>query len=87
MTLDLATTPWILCQKHKQQEKKLNLIKIKNCCTSEHNQQSERQCTECMSMHEPGRGRGEGRDRIPTRLHAASAELDTGLELNCEVMT
>ena len=37
---------------------------------------------------EGGRGRERGRERIPSRLHAVSAEPDAGLELtNCEIMT
>ena len=32
--------------------------------------------------------RERGRERIPNRLHAVSAELDVGLQLtNCEIMT
>ena len=32
--------------------------------------------------------RGQGREKIPSRLHTASAEPDVGLKLtNCEIMT
>ena len=35
-----------------------------------------------------GAERGRERERIPSRLHSVSAELDAGLELmNCEIMT
>ena len=35
-----------------------------------------------------GRGRERGREKIPSRLRAVSAEPDTGLEsMNCEIMT
>ena len=38
--------------------------------------------------HEQGRGRERGRERIPSKLHAVSAEPDVGLDLtNCEIMT
>ena len=38
--------------------------------------------------HEQGRGSEKGRERIPSRLCAASTEPDIGLELkNCEIMT
>ena len=40
------------------------------------------------SMSEQGSGRERRRERIPSRLHTASTEPDTGLELpNCEIMT
>ena len=40
--------------------------------------------TECKQE----RGREIGRERIPGRLHAASAELDTGLEpINGKIIT
>ena len=35
-----------------------------------------------------GKDRERGRERIPSRLHAVSAELDVGLDLmNLEIMT
>ena len=38
--------------------------------------------------YEQGRGRERGRARIPSRLHAVSAEPNVGLELtNCKIMT
>ena len=38
-------------------------------------------------MHAWGKGRERGRERIPSRLPAVSAELDTGLDFrNCEIM-
>ena len=37
---------------------------------------------------EQGRVRQKGRERVPSRLHAVSTELDVGLELtNWEIMT
>ena len=37
---------------------------------------------------EQGRGRERGRQRIPSRFHTISTELDMGLEhTNCELMT
>ena len=51
---------------------------------------------QCVLVHEEGKGRERGRDRIPNRLCAVSAEpnvgLDTGLDVgcdptNCEIMT
>ena len=37
-------------------------------------------------MHKQGRGRERGRERIPSRLHAVSAELDVGLDpMNAEI--
>ena len=39
-------------------------------------------------VHEWGRGRERGRERIPNHLPAISAEPNVGLELtNCEIMT
>ena len=39
-------------------------------------------------MREQGRGRERGKERIPSRLHAVSAEPNTGLDLtNHEIMT
>ena len=39
------------------------------------------------SKREQGRGRDTGRQRIPSRLHAVSAEPDTGFDLmNHEIM-
>ena len=44
--------------------------------------------SEKESKQEQGRGRDRGRERIPSRLHAVSAEPDAGLELtNHEIMT
>ena len=41
-----------------------------------------------MRESELGRGRERGRERIPSRLRAASAEPDAGLHLmNQEIMT
>ena len=38
--------------------------------------------------HEQGRGRERGRERIPSRLHAARAEPNAGLDLmNYEIIT
>ena len=38
--------------------------------------------------HNQGRGRERGRERIPSRLHTVSTELDTGLEpTNHKIMT
>ena len=38
-------------------------------------------------MHTQGRGRERGRERIPSRLHAASTESDVRLDLtNREIM-
>ena len=38
--------------------------------------------------HKQGRGRDRGRERIPSRLHAVSAEDDAGLNLtDREIMT
>ena len=43
---------------------------------------------EKVCICEQGRGRERGRERIPSRLHAVSAEPDTGLNpMNCEIMT
>ena len=39
-------------------------------------------------MHELGRGRQRGRERIPSRFYTVSREPDAGLELTiCEIMT
>ena len=40
------------------------------------------------NRHEQGRGRDNGREGIPRRLYADSAEPDAGLHLTvCEIMT
>ena len=40
------------------------------------------------TQHEQGRGRERGRERIPSRFHAASAEPSAGLKLtNREIVT
>ena len=43
---------------------------------------------ESKHAHLSGGGAGRGRERIPSRLCAVSAEPDLGLDLtNCEIMT